>query len=130
MWNSTLQRKTPMRAGSKPLQRTAWKRKSPKKRAGHDAGLRNACRGQRCYLCVPWVCLGAAGAETVVPCHANWGAYGKGMGLKANDRYTVPGCMACHRWLDQGTATNEIKRGIWEAAYAAWAPVRDRARAV
>lgn len=126
MWNSTLQRKSPMRAGTKPLQRTAWKRKAPKKRAGHDAVLRNACRGQRCYLCVPTICLGAAGADTVVPCHANWSEYGKGMGLKAADKFTVPGCMACHRWLDQGAAANELKRDVWELAYAAWYPVRDR----
>lgn len=34
------------------------------------------------------------------PCHANWGEFGKGMGLKADDDYTIPLCRACHRELD------------------------------
>ena len=34
-------------------------------------------------------------------CHANWGQFGKGMGIKADDEYTIPLCHVCHRWLDQ-----------------------------
>lgn len=33
-------------------------------------------------------------------CHANWGEFGKGMGKKADDAYTIPLCRACHRELD------------------------------
>lgn len=87
--------------------------------------MRDACRGQQCYLAVPWVCLGAAGVDTVVPCHSNDPQHGKAMGLKADDIYTVPGCMACHQWLDQGPASKQLKRDTWELAYSRWQPVRD-----
>lgn len=118
-WNSTLKR------GASQLKRSPMKRRSPKRRAGHNSAMRNACRGQQCYLAVPWVCLGAAGIYTVVPCHSNDPKHGKAMGLKADDIYTVPGCMACHQWLDQGPAPKQLKRDIWELAYSRWAPVRD-----
>lgn len=118
-WNSTLRR------GNSQLKRTPFKRRSPRKRAGHNVTMRNACRGQPCYLQVPGICLGAVGIETVVPCHSNDPKHGKAMGLKANDIYTVPGCMACHQWLDQGPAPKQLKRDTWESAYRRWKPVRD-----
>lgn len=34
-------------------------------------------------------------------CHANWGEFGKGMGIKADDSYTIPLCHDCHVCLDQ-----------------------------
>ncbi len=108
-----------------PLKRTEFKKRAPKKRAGHDATMRNACRDQQCYLAVPDVCLGASGAATVVPCHSNDPKHGKAMGLKAADIFTVPGCMTCHSWLDQGPAAKELKRSTWESAYSRWAGVRD-----
>lgn len=123
-----LQRKTPLRA-AKPMGRSAWKRSAPKKRAGHNKSYLNACRGQRCYLAVPWVCLGEAGRETVVPCHSNQQAHGKGMGIKADDKFTVPGCAACHAWLDQSGAPKEIKFEAWNLAYARWAARRDKVAA-
>ncbi|WP_407671201.1 nuclease domain-containing protein [Paraburkholderia phymatum] len=82
-----------------------------------------ACRGEQCYLAVPGVCLGA---ETVVPCHSNQSRHGKGMGKKAEHRYTVPGCVACHAWIDQGSASREAKFARWDLAYERWAPVRAR----
>src|SRR5690606_30118553 len=112
MKRSTLTRKTPMR-------RTAMKRSKPKARLGRDKVMLNACRGERCYLAIPGVCRGDV--ATVVPCHANWSAYGKGMGIKARDEFTVPGCMHCHRELDQGNClTKEEKRVVWESAHAEW----------
>ncbi|MEQ4618468.1 MAG: nuclease domain-containing protein [Corticimicrobacter sp.] len=84
-----------------------------------------ACKGQSCYLKVPGVCLGAAGNDTVVPCHSNQQAHGKGMGLKAPDQFTVPGCRACHAWLDQGPADRETKFKTWNEAYSRWVEVRD-----
>ena len=33
-------------------------------------------------------------------CHANWSEYGKSMGKKASDEYTIPMCRACHSWFD------------------------------
>lgn len=32
--------------------------------------------------------------------HANWGQFGKGMGIKSDDEYTIPLCRACHKNLD------------------------------
>lgn len=107
---------------SNGLKRSALKRRAPKKRAGHNKAYLEACRGELCYLRISGVCIG--GIQTIVPCHANWPEYGKGMGLKAKDIYTVPGCMSCHAWLDQGPALRNDKKQAWEAAYAAWEPVR------
>ncbi|BDD90882.1 hypothetical protein PanNE5_03220 [Pandoraea sp. NE5] len=110
-------------SGTAALHGTTFKRKAPKKREGHDKRMLAACRGERCYLRVPGVCLPTA--ETVVPCHSNEQQHGKGMGLKARDEFTVPGCMACHIWLDQSSAPREQKFGVWRAGYRDWEPVRE-----
>ncbi|MFT0547471.1 nuclease domain-containing protein [Allopusillimonas ginsengisoli] len=105
------------------MKRSPFKRTSPKKRTGHNKAMLAACKDQPCYLRIPGVCIG--GTETVVPCHANWPEYGKGMGLKAKDIYTVPGCFACHAWLDQGPASKVEKKNAWEASYQVWNSVRE-----
>ena len=33
--------------------------------------------------------------------HSNFGQHGKGKGIKADDRYTIPLCHECHANLDQ-----------------------------
>ena len=33
--------------------------------------------------------------------HSNFGIHGKGKGVKADDRYTIPLCYECHANLDQ-----------------------------
>ena len=33
--------------------------------------------------------------------HSNFGIHGKGKGIKADDRYTIPLCHSCHASLDQ-----------------------------
>lgn len=33
--------------------------------------------------------------------HSNFGIHGKGKGIKADDRYTIPLCHKCHADLDQ-----------------------------
>ena len=119
LWNSTF--KNP----GQPLKRSAWKTRAPKKRVGQDKPALLACKGAPCYLRVSGVCLGDAGRGTVVPCHSNQQIHGKGMGIKADDRFTVPGCMACHRWLDQGPAPKDIKFSTFNRALAAWVKVRD-----
>ncbi|GAB1828719.1 hypothetical protein [Achromobacter xylosoxidans] len=107
---SPLTRKTPLKATT-GLQRTPFKRRAPKKRPGHEPKYLAACRGE---------------LESVVPCHANWSAYGKGMGIKAPDIYTVPGCARCHACLDQGmTLTKAEKKATWEWAYTRWSAARD-----
>lgn len=121
-WNSTLVRTKPLQARA-PMKRAAWTKHAPKKRAGHNKAYLNACRGELCYLRIPGICIG--GIDTTVPAHSNEQAHGKGMGLKADDRYTVPACMACHHEIDQGSRPSKHERfAIWRAAYAAWEPVR------
>ena len=120
MKRTELVRKKPM-ARSRAPKITA--NRKPKARPGHDKKMLQACKGERCFLAIPGVCRGDF--ATVVPCHANWSAYGKGMGIKARDEYTVPGCMHCHRELDQGNyLTKDEKRAVWESAFAEWLPVR------
>lgn len=124
MRNTPLQRRTPLKPSGAGLTRKPFKRRSPKKRPGyHEPKYLAACRGERCYLSLPWICC--ADSATVVPCHANWPEYGKGMGIKAKDIFTVPGCWRCHAALDQGSAlTGDEKRFVWERAYERWAPAR------
>lgn len=123
---SELKRKTPMARVSRastPLSRSTIKRRAPKKRAGHEPKYLAACRGEPCFLQIPGVCRGER--DTVVPCHANWSDYGKGMGIKAPDIYTVPGCARCHACLDQGvTLTKAEKKATWEWAYTRWSAAR------
>lgn len=118
-----MMRRSPLKRGTSTLKRAAMKAKAPKRRAGHNKAYLEACRGELCYLRIPGVCIG--GMDTTVPCHANWPEYGKGMGLKAKDIYTVPGCMACHYWLDQGPSPKQEKRQAWESAYDRWSPARE-----
>lgn len=124
-WNSTLRASNPLKAkkGFAKKIGSSIKRRTPKKRAGHNKTYLDACRGEPCYLRMPGICIG--GIDTVVPCHSNEHVHGKGMGLKARDEFTVPGCYVCHTELDQGMRFNkEQKFGFWRVAYARWEPVR------
>ncbi|CAG2126863.1 hypothetical protein LMG31506_00210 [Cupriavidus yeoncheonensis] len=123
-----LQRRTPLRATAW-LRQTAglvpspFKKKGPKRRPMAQRRYALACRGEPCYLLIP----GAPSHDrrTVVDCHSNQQAHGKGMGIKADDEKTVPGCAWCHRELDQGSRlTKEERRTYWDDAYRRWAPVR------
>ncbi|WP_167440557.1 hypothetical protein [Paraburkholderia fungorum] len=78
-----------------------------------------ACRGEPCYLNVK--CARSDWADpTVVPCHDNRLSAGKGMGLKASHERTLPGCMLCHQWLDQGPAPREEKFARFDEGFARW----------
>src|SRR5690606_5424913 len=91
----------------------------------HDNAMLTAVRGEPCYLNVPGLCRSYPEDPTVVPCHGNWDDLGKGAGLKAADRFSVPGCASCHYWLDFGTtATREEKRAVFFDALERWEPVR------
>lgn len=120
MKRTELKRKTPMSRGTHQLARTSIKKKAPKKRAGHDKAMLVACRGQRCYLRVPYLCCSYDGDPTVVPCHSNQSKHGKGGAIKARDEYSVPGCYQCHAWLDAGPAPRAEKDAAWDAAYVEW----------
>ena len=112
-------KRSPMKQGTTPLQRSVFKKKAPKRRPGHDKSMLEACRGQECFLAIPDVCRGDR--DTVVPAHRN---EGKGMGLKVPDALTVPGCFHCHTWYDQGKATREEKRQAFDSAFVRWSSYR------
>ena len=125
-----LTRKTPLRA-KKPMSRgtTSLRQHKPAgekvRRTARATGEDKLCRGQPCYLHIPGVCRNDV--ATVVPCHSNELAHGKGKGIKALDIYTVPGCAQCHHEIDQGkNLSRELRQSFWRDAYARWAPVRER----
>ena len=51
-----------------------------------------AIRGLPCVRC---------GHPKSQAAHSNFGAHGKGKGIKASDEYTIPLCYDCHWWFDQ-----------------------------
>jgi hypothetical protein len=56
--------------------------------------------------------------STTVACHGNSSVFGKSMGRKADDCYTVWGCNdACHWWLDQGKAPKAEKMRVFMVAH-------------
>jgi hypothetical protein len=59
--------------------------------------------------------------ETTVACHSNFAEHGKAGARKADDCYSVWGCAACHKWLDQPIGhrgpTYEEKRGRFMLAH-------------
>lgn len=119
-----MMRRSPMSRGTTPIKRTPFIKHAPKARPGHDKRYLKACRGEQCYLSIQGVCRGDT--ATVVPCHSNQAIHGKGMGIKADDKFTVPGCMHCHQALDQGfSLTREQKAAHWDWAYTRWSAARD-----
>lgn len=88
-----------------------------------------ACRGEECYLRVPGVCVSRGWSHhSVVDCHSNQSRHGKAGARKADNVFTVPGCEACHAWIDQnrvGTPKQE-KYDVWDMAYELWEPIRAR----
>lgn len=96
---------------SAPLRRTPFKHKPlgqrepllkstkmMKARGPKMTPIRRAARGQECTLRISGVCN--FDPSTVVLCHSNRLADGKGMGLKATDTAACFGCSACHDVLD------------------------------
>lgn len=50
--------------------------------------------------------------------HANWGKYGKGMGMKAHDCFVAALCQTCHFSIDQGAKLSAEERlEAWEDAF-------------
>ncbi|MDR5776267.1 MULTISPECIES: nuclease domain-containing protein [unclassified Caballeronia] len=128
MRRTAIVRKTPMKRPAWPLadrstslRRSAMKSRVKKPTAAEGSKYLAACRGEPCYLRVAGVCIGA---QTVVPAHSNQARHGKGLGIKAKHEFTVPGCMACHAWIDQGSAPRDLKFATWDRAYERWEPVR------
>ena len=46
-------------------------------------------------------------------CHANWSEYGKSMGKKASDEFTISLCRACHRSFDLYVWMNRQQSKDW-----------------
>ena len=61
--------------------------------SGRDAKRLKAIRKMICCEC------GADAPSQAA--HSNFGIHGKGKGVKADDRYTLPLCHSCHADLDQ-----------------------------
>jgi len=106
------------------LRRSTMKRRVKKPTVADGSKYLAACRGESCYLRVAGICLFAS--PSVVPCHSNQARHGKGMGIKAAHEFTVPGCHACHAWIDQGPADRAVKFGIWDDAFVRWQSARAR----
>jgi hypothetical protein len=81
-----------------PIVKTAPKR---------NRALLDMAQDRPCLLLFPWV--PAHPTDTVVACHSNKAAHGKAGARKADDQYSVWGCVACHWWLDQGSTSQEVK---------------------
>ncbi len=45
--------------------------------------------------------------------HANWSEFGKGMGKKADDAYTIPLCHICHKKFDTYQGQDRQKAKAW-----------------
>lgn len=68
--------------------------------------------GQTCLLSAP-VCPGGLRDDTCA-CHGNSALFGKGMGQKAHDFFTVRGCARCHTWLDTSyNATRDARQLVF-----------------
>lgn len=76
----------------------APKRKAMKSTRPRMTPIRKAARDKDCTLMIAGVCN--RDPATVVLCHSNSLADGKGMGLKAPDTAACFGCSACHDVLD------------------------------
>lgn len=111
MKRSAIARKVPMARGSSTLKAGAPmkqhgavratgkpRQKSLKAKGPRITPIRRAARGQDCTIEIPGICN--RNPETVVLCHSNQLAAGKGMGLKAPDTEACFGCSACHDVLD------------------------------
>lgn len=117
-FDNTADRKTAMR-------RTEMKRRIRKPTVAEGSKYLAACKGEPCYLnvCCPWTDWAD---PTVVPCHSNFEKHGKGGGLKAEHRFSVPGCGLCHHWLDRSGAPYELKVDKFDSALERWEPRRAR----
>lgn len=107
---------------TKPMRARSKTNSNPRKSSD---GVAQLVRGEPCYLLLPGIQRHPK--DTVVPCHSNQSIHGKGMGIKAHDEFTVPGCCDCHRELDQGMRfTKEEKAAFWNRAYENWKPRREQ----
>lgn len=89
---------------------------APKTEPLRNAALLQMAAGRPCLLLVSGCCNHRM--DTTVACHSNLSIHGKAGARKADDCYTVHGCAACHRWLDQGPAPAAQKEAVFMAGHA------------
>lgn len=89
---------------------------APKTKAARCPALLEMAERKPCLLQVKDVCNGRT--DTTVACHSNQAIHGKAGARKADDCYTVWGCVACHAWLDQGKAMASHKEAVFRQAHA------------
>jgi hypothetical protein len=88
---------------------------APKTEPKRNRALLDMARGRPCLLLFPWV--DAHPVDTVVACHSNLSIHGKAGARKADDHFSAWGCADCHRMLDQGTVSAEVKLERFMAAH-------------
>lgn len=64
----------------------------------------NAIRKLPCVRC------GGLNAQAA---HSNFSEHGKGKGIKADDKYTIPLCHTCHQWFDQYRGMGWLESKEW-----------------
>lgn len=81
--------------------------------------ITKSAKGEECQIRIPGICKG--NKETVVWCHANGSAAGKGIGMKSYDLLGAYGCQNCHDMYDRRTkplmmhgSYENIKLMFWE----------------
>lgn len=90
----------------------------PKRQYVENKKLREAYRVLPCQFTDNSGSLCGREDGTVACCHANWGVYGKGLAIKADDSRAASGCGRCHHELDQGKNWDaETKWQKWHDAH-------------
>ncbi len=64
--------------------------------------ITESARGEQCQIRIPFVCNRLN--DTVVFCHGNGSAAGKGIGMKSPDYLGAYGCSSCHDVVDHRVA--------------------------
>lgn len=57
-------------------------------------------------------CVRCGGLNTQAA-HSNFSEHGKGKGIKADDKYTIPLCHTCHQWFDQYREMGRLESKEW-----------------
>lgn len=83
-------------------------------------------KGEQCFINIPGICDHNPNNETVVPCHSPdfERMHGKsGYTVKAHDIFSVPGCRACHDFIDNRSHFEVLvtmKQQDFNRAHAKW----------
>lgn len=79
--------------------------------------LRKLVRDLPCYATFPHKCVQHLGC---VPAHANWGLWGKGVGVKVSDCFIASVCHHAHQIIDRQVPSDmseDVLQQEWLRAY-------------